>query len=224
MTEKFTIKYILFDAANTLIHKPTLWIKFSAVLTKYGYHVDEHKLQLHHKLLSEFFHFPDRTSESFYNQFNNDLLLSLGIVPTDDLLSELFKECSYLPWAKFDDTDWLTEVNVPMGVLSNFNNNLNGLLGDLFGNVFSNIIVSEIVSLRKPSADFYLYALEQINLPAKNILYIGDSLKLDMMPASKLGMQVRLIDRIDAFSAYPNAISSLQIIPALISSQKQLAI
>lgn len=224
MKEKSTIRYILFDAANTLIHKPTLWPAIISVLKKYGYDICEEKLQLNHKLLSEYFHFPDRTSETFYSQFNTDLLLSLGIIPTDELLKDLFSQCSYLPWSKFNDTAWLNSVDIKLGVISNFNNNLNLLLNNLFGDVFSDIIVSEIVALRKPSPEFYRHALQQIDESAEHILYIGDSLKLDMLPAGNLGMQVRLIDRINAYSAYPYAISSLEVIPTLISAQKELTI
>ncbi len=224
MIKKPTIEYILFDAANTLIHKPKLWSKILSVLSKHDYEIREEKLQLNHKLLSEYFHFPDRTSETFYNQFNSELLLSLGIVPAEDLLKDLFNHCNYLPWAKFDDTDWLKNVDIKVGVISNFNNNLNGLLDNLYGNIFSDIIVSELVSLRKPSPDFYKYALKQIDVPAAQILYIGDSLKLDMMPASNLGIQVRLIDRINAFTAYPYSISSLEVIPSLLSAHTALTI
>jgi len=31
------IKFIYFDAANTLIHKPDLWLKFDEVLKKYNF-------------------------------------------------------------------------------------------------------------------------------------------------------------------------------------------
>ena len=106
------IKYILFDAANTVIHKPVLWPSMQAVLLKYGYTVPEEKLKLHHKLLSEVVNFPDRTSKEFYLYFNAELLMSLGIIPSEEILNDLFAACSYLPWERFNDTEWLNTCKI----------------------------------------------------------------------------------------------------------------
>src|SRR3954471_5882027 len=94
-------KYILFDAANTLIHKPAVWEKMPAVLERHGITIAIDKLKYNHKLLSEIIDFPDRTSCEFYTEFNRQLLLSLGIIPTPALLDELFSACKGLPWEKF---------------------------------------------------------------------------------------------------------------------------
>lgn len=193
------IEYILFDAANTIIHKPSLWISIQTVLKKYNYILPEEKLRLHHKLLSEVFSFPDRTSKEFYRNFNTELLMSFGIIPSDDILNDLFATCTYLPWERFSDSEWLNNYKQPIGVLSNFNNSLSDILKNLFGNIFSNIIVSESILLRKPDLIFYQHALDVIGLPANQILYVGDSLKLDIIPAKKLDFQVLLIDRLEVY-------------------------
>lgn len=194
MQEK-KIKYILFDAANTLIHKPALWPRIIDVLEQHRIAVNPRTLRYHHKLLSEFITFPDRTSEAFYASFNKELLLSLGIIPTPQLLDDIFRNCTYMPWEKFEDTQWLQEAKVKIGVLSNFSNNLPDLLSGLFGDIFSDIIVSEIVSVRKPDAAFYEHAIATIGLAPEEIVYVGDSIKLDVMPAAALGLNATLIDR-----------------------------
>lgn len=210
------IKYILFDAANTVIHKPELWTAIQEVLTKYGYSVSDNKIRLHHKLLSELTTFPDRTSREFYRRFNYELLISLGIIPSVEMQDELFTRCSYLPWRRFDDTQWLNSCRLPIGVLSNFNSGLPGILTELFGDLFAHIIPSESVDARKPDIAFYKHASDVIGLPVSNILYVGDSVKLDLEPALRLGLKAFLIDRDGFYLAQQNRISSLNELNRLV--------
>jgi len=203
------IAYILFDAANTLIHKPELWSSFQSVFSKYGHILADEKLKLHHKILSETIIFPDRTTKEFYFFFNGELLMSLGIVPTKKMLDDLFQACSYLPWSCFEDAYWLKESTVKMGILSNFNNNLPDIIIKLFGNIFTEIIVSESVEVRKPDLKFYTLASEKIGISPNDILYVGDSLKLDIIPATESGFNCNLIDRNGIYLNFENRISSL---------------
>jgi hypothetical protein len=68
------------------------------------------KIKFHHKIISEVIKFPDRTSEKFYNNFNSEFLLSLGVLPNDKLLSAFYEACTYLAWAKFEDTNILEKI------------------------------------------------------------------------------------------------------------------
>jgi len=190
------INYILLDAANTLIHKPSLWINMTKVLEESGYIIDLSELKMKHKIISELIQFPDVTSEKFYNTFNKELLLSMGILPTDSILSKLFHSCKYLPWEIFDDIHYLSEVNLPIGVLSNFNSSLTELLKNKIPEIkFKHIIISETEGVSKPNSSFYQKAIEKIGLQPNEILYIGDSLKLDIEPAIQIGFEALLIDR-----------------------------
>ncbi len=203
------IKYILFDAANTLIYKPDLWIKMDEVLNKFGVKIKKEHLQYHHKLISECVDFPDQTSRSFYQDFNKELLISLGIVPEEQLVEELFAACSYLPWKAFEDTICLKNLEIPLGVLSNFNSSLNSHLGKLFGDIFSHVFVSEDLRIRKPHEDFFRHAIDKIGLPANEVLYVGDSFKLDIVPGLNIGFNTLLIDRIGIYEASKYKISNL---------------
>ena len=118
------IQYLLFDVSGTLLHKPSLYAIILDVLAKRGHNVSLQELKLKHKMLSEIIHFPDKTDSKFYRIFNAELLYSLGILPTESLLDELFSSCSYLPWERFEDTDVLSQIALPMGILSNFNTSL----------------------------------------------------------------------------------------------------
>ena len=197
------MKYLLFDAANTLIYKPNLWERILKVLQDNGYKINETELKLRHKLLSEIINFPDTTSRGFYEEFNSELLMALGIIPDENLLKELFEACSYLPWQAFDDCEEITKLDIKKDVVSNFNSSLQEKLEGLIGeNIFDEYIVSEKENLRKPSLDFYTRALEKLNAEAGEIIYIGDSLKLDVIPAKKIGIKALLIDR---DNIYPSA-------------------
>jgi putative hydrolase of the HAD superfamily len=204
------IRYILFDAANTLIHKPVLWEGIKSALNKHGISVDDKVLKYHHKIVSEVFIFPDRTSSEFYRSFNSELLFSIGIIPKDDLLDDIFSACTYLPWQPFEDTVVLKKMPVPLGILSNFNSSLSQKIHEFFGPLFSNILVSEELDCAKPDIIFYEKAIDIIGISPENILYVGDSIKLDMKPAVDAGLNAYLIDRVGAFPAYKNRLNSLE--------------
>lgn len=207
------IKYIYFDVAGTLLEKPMLYANIQKLLADFGYDITIKDIKIKHKLVSELIHFPDRTDEMFYNKFNSEFLYVLGIVPTEEILKSIFKNCTYLPWQAFEDTQILKEINIPMGVISNFNTSLRDKLAHFFGPVFKDVFVSEELGVAKPNLAFYQEALNKIQLKPSEVLYIGDSVRLDYEPAYKIGFNVLIIDR-DNF--YPNLkykISNLAEIP-----------
>ncbi len=205
-----SVKYILFDAANTLIHKPQLWEKMHLSFERYGFAVPDKLLKKNHKIVSEYIHFPDNTSKDFYDLFNSELLYSLGILPNKDLLDDIFYSCTYLPWEKFSDTRILNTIQLPIGILSNFSSSLNVLIGKQFGDVFKHIFISENYGVAKPSVLFYEKALNEIGFNPKEILYIGDSIKLDIEPSMKINFKTLLIDRENVFPVAKNRITSLE--------------
>ncbi|MDP2385477.1 MAG: HAD family hydrolase [Bacteroidota bacterium] len=210
------IKVLLFDAANTLIFKPDLLIRIATVLEKHQHLVDVNTLRSKHKLVSEIINFPDRTDRNFYEHFNTELILSLGILPNKEILDDVFTACSYLPWEPFEDCKSLNELSLPKCVLSNFNSGLNELMDKLIPDCFTHYIVSESVGCRKPDIEFYNLATQKLGVEPHEIVYFGDSLKLDVMPAQKCGMNAILIDRFNEFTNFKNRISTFEQIPGVI--------
>lgn len=200
---------LLFDAANTIICKPDLYPNILNVLKKHGFEVEEVILKKNHKLLSEIINFPDRTSEDFYKKFNGELLYSLGIIPSDILLKDLYTACSYLPWKAFEDTAIIKELPFKKAIVSNFHSSLIGIINQTLPNIFDEIVISEVENLRKPDIAFYQCALNYLKVPAEEIIYIGDSLKLDIEPASQLGIKSYLIDRDNIYPTAKNRLTSL---------------
>ena len=203
------IKYIFFDVSGTILGKPSLFEKINNTLNDYGYFISFDELKHKHKLLSEVIHFPDRTDEVFYSYFNAELLRLLGIVPDDELINAIFKNCTYLPWEKFEDTRVLSEIDLPMGIISNFNTTLKDKLNHFFGPIFQDVLVSEELGVAKPKVEFYEKALERIGCHASEVLYIGDSIKLDIEPATRLGISSLLIDRDNFYQKSNYQISNL---------------
>lgn len=195
--------------SGTLISKPSVFVSILETLTKHGITISLQELKWKHKLLSEVILFPDRTDKQFYNRFNTDLLRILGVLPTTELLDDIFENCTYLPWEIFDDAAALNELNLPKGIISNFDTSLKKKLNDYFGDIFEHVFGSEEFGISKPAITFYEAVLNKVGLSAEEVLYIGDSIKLDMEPASKLGIKCLLIDRDRAFLNSSMRIDSL---------------
>jgi len=104
-----------------------------------------------------------------------------------------------------------------MGIASNFNTSLNKLIDKHFPDKFKYKLISEKLNYRKPDIRFYEHLLEDWKLDPKELLYIGDSIKLDVEPAMKLGIKSYLIDRGNYFPHIENRLNSLYDLPALIN-------
>jgi FMN phosphatase YigB (HAD superfamily) len=208
---------LLLDAANTLIHKPDLYGRFMEVLEQHNIVVDPALFIRQHRILTELIVFPDKTNKDFYHHFNRELLYSLGVMADEQLLEDIFSKCSYLPWKPFEDVRFLDNWNGPIGVLSNFHSGLTDILGELIPGRFSSLIISERSKFRKPEAGFFNEAIAGFGVPASDIVYIGDSIRLDLEPGLKAGMNAWLIDRDNTFPACSRKISSFEFLSDCLS-------
>jgi HAD superfamily hydrolase (TIGR01509 family) len=147
----------------------------------------------------EVIEFPDRTSREFYASFNGHLLRSLGLLPTRELLDDLFLSCSHRPWSAFADTGHLRDIKLPIGVLSNWDNTLINKLALIEGVDFRWVIGSAETGSRKPDPEFFAKVLEVSGLLPEEVAYVGDSVRLDIEPARRLGLRAVLIDRDGCF-------------------------
>jgi FMN phosphatase YigB (HAD superfamily) len=195
-------KVIFFDVANTLLYKPDLYATMLNVFNQFSIAVDRDELEKKHKLLSEIILFPDKTSADFYQHFNKELLLLLGIKPEEALLNEIFKSCTYLPWQPFDDTKVIHQIVSRKGILSNWDKSLKSKLENYFNLSFDWVLGSEDKGVRKPELRFFELMITESKVTPEQIVFVGDSLKLDIIPALSLGINAVLIDRLHL---YPNA-------------------
>lgn len=193
------IKTIFFDVANTLLEKPNLFTQITTQLENYGYSVSVNEVRYVHKMISEAYVFPDRTSIEFYTDFNLHFLYALGIAPTEQLIKDLFEACTYMEWTPFDDTMALHHITLPIGILSNWDSSLKNKLARYFTIDFKWVLCSQDEGIRKPNPLFFQKMVEYSGFQAAQILFVGDSLKFDVHPALKLGIPAVLIDRHNHF-------------------------
>jgi putative hydrolase of the HAD superfamily len=201
--------HLVLDAANTLIHKPGIIRAICNVLRAEGIVADEAWVASRHRLTSEFIIFPDRTDRQFYTHFNSELLISMGLAPHAKLVDAIYDSCRGLEWQPFPDALQLAASGLSMGVISNFHSGLDKVLSDHFGDAFGTVAISENMGLRKPDPEFYRQALHRAGKKASEVRYVGDSVRLDLVPALSMGMDAWLIDRDGTFRASQRRLSDL---------------
>lgn len=76
----------------------------------------------------------------------------------------------------------------PMVLVTNFYGNIPVVLEEFgLAGYFKNIIESSVVGIRKPDPALFALGVEALQLPAEEIVVIGDSYRKDIHPASTLG-------------------------------------
>jgi FMN phosphatase YigB (HAD superfamily) len=199
------IRAVFLDVANTLLYKPALYPTIRKVLSEHGLTVEPRDILVAHRFLSEVVSFPDRTSREFYQEFNSHLIRAFGGVPKAELVDALFEACTCIPWAVFPDVSHLEKIEIPLGILSNWDSSLENRLSAVGGTEFRWVLGSAEQGVRKPDSAFFHRICQATGLAPKDILYIGDSMRLDIEPALNLGLKAVLIDR---DRLYPHAIVS----------------
>lgn len=199
-----SIQFAYFDVANTLLEKRGLFETMAAVFAETGSIVQEDLLRERHKILSEAIRFPDKTNRAFYDDFNARLCLAVGVLPHPTLLDQLYDRCRALPWRPFDDTAALRQMTVPLGILSNWDLSLEQkLLGQMDPGIrFVRVLGSQSCGVAKPDPAFFAAALKDLPCDAREVLFVGDSLALDVAPALACGMDAVLLDRPNLFASY----------------------
>lgn len=202
---------IFFDVAHTLLEKPAVMPALHGALTRHGINVPMPELLSRHRLLMEAMVFPDRTSRDFYANFNAALVRAVGAMPTDELLDEMFTSCSYQPWVPYPDVHAIQRLDLPRGILSNWDSSLKDRLDALLRVDFDWILGSEEQCMRKPDSAFFQLMLDSTGLAPGRIAYVGDSMRLDIEPALRMGFNAILLDRDNLFPHSPLArITSLE--------------
>ena len=75
-----------------------------------------------------------------------------------------------------------------MVLVSNFYGNINQVLKDAgIDGYFKEVIESAVVGVRKPNPAIFALGVCALDLPASQVLVVGDTYSKDIMPAYKLG-------------------------------------
>ena len=82
----------------------------------------------------------------------------------------------------------LKQSGYPMVLVSNFYGNINQVLKDAgIDGYFEEVIESAVVGVRKPNPAIFALGVCALNLPASQVLVVGDTYGKDIIPAHKLG-------------------------------------
>lgn len=189
------IRAIFFDVAHTLLDKPGVLVSMRDALALHGLDVPLDELRFRHSLMMEAIVFPDRTDSDFYRSFNAAVIRALGAVPTPAMLDAVFAAATYQPWVPFDDARSIGRLALPRGILSNWDHTLEEKLGDFEDCHFDWVLGSSRQGSRKPDPAFFRLIPECTGLSPGEIAYVGDSMRLDIEPATRLGLRAILIDR-----------------------------
>ena len=82
----------------------------------------------------------------------------------------------------------LKQAGYPMVLVSNFYGNINQVLKDAeIDGYFKEVIESAVVGVRKPNPAIFALGVCALDLPASQVLVVGDTYGKDIVPAHKLG-------------------------------------
>lgn len=82
----------------------------------------------------------------------------------------------------------LKQKGYPMVLVSNFYGNINQVLKDAgIDGYFEDVIESAVVGVRKPNPAIFALGVCALDLPASQVLVVGDTYGKDIVPAHKLG-------------------------------------
>ena len=82
----------------------------------------------------------------------------------------------------------LKQAGYPMVLVSNFYGNINQVLKDAeIDGYFKDVIESAVVGVRKPNPAIFALGVCAVDLPASQVLVVGDTYGKDIIPAHKLG-------------------------------------
>lgn len=79
----------------------------------------------------------------------------------------------------------------PLVLVSNFYGNIETILKEFkLDSFFTTIIESAVVGVRKPDPAIYQLGVDAMQMPANQIVVVGDSFSKDVVPAKKVGCKV----------------------------------
>jgi putative hydrolase of the HAD superfamily len=194
-------KYIFFDVANTLLFKPNLYEVIRETLKTFDINIDIETIKSRHIIVSELIPSPPKTSKEFYKYFNSEYLFSLGISPKKDLINKIYENLKALSWQQYSDVGAIDDISLPKGIISNWDSTLTQKLNDIIKSTFTHVIFSENQGVNKPDHEIFRKAVLVSGYKNTEILFVGNSIKLDIIPATEIGMKAVLIDR-DNFYPY----------------------
>ena len=139
--------------------------------------------------------------DDFHTLLRKKVALEVGYLPEqpDEVtrqrwVDQIAAYCDHAAHTCIDEARPMLEElhgRFPMMLVSNFYGNIDEVLR-AYGirHLFKGIIESAVVGIRKPNPTLFRLGVDALELPAQQVLVVGDSLRKDIEPAEQLGCQV----------------------------------
>ena len=186
------IKAITFDVGGTLIEPwPSVGHVYAEVAEAHGHRFAPEELNRR-------FRAAWNAKQNFRHSRSDWVALvqaTFGTVQSDKFFSELYDRfASAKVWRVFDDVRptllRLKTQGIKLGIISNWDERLRPLLHQLeLTPFFEAIVISSEVGHCKPSPQIYREALRLLDLPAGQVLHVGDSKDEDVVGARQSGLK-----------------------------------
>lgn len=204
-------KAVLFDAGGTLLDPyPSFAGKFASVCESFDANVSANDIsrvekEIWKEVLEKRSSIPyassPEQSKQFWLWFYKTFLSALGFSDRDDVLEELYNVFSNPKTYKiFPDVipflEKITNYGLSMGIVSNWESWLPLLLEQCnIAKYFQTIAVSGEIGIEKPDKRIFEIPLYRLKVSPADVVYIGDVLETDILPALEVGMYAVLVDR-----------------------------
>lgn len=231
------IDIVFFDAGETIIHPyPSFPELFAQICHERGFEVRPDDVRDVQERLAP--HLIDLAEDSgvtapslnaedsrrFWTFLYRRFLAELDIAD-DHLPHELFTRFSTSStYRLFDDVKpALTEIEESgyrLGLISNFEGWLEQILVEQeVGGSFDVTVISGVEGVEKPDPAIYELAVQRAGVDPSRCVHVGDSMALDVVPATKVGIKAVLLDRVGRYPdpGYPT-IASLEELPTIITN------
>jgi putative hydrolase of the HAD superfamily len=230
------IEIVFFDAGETILHPhPSFSELFSQVCAERGIDVPPARVrEVQSALAPHLVDLSDETgvdnpsfsreaSQRFWGYLYRRFLRELGIRDDVLALALLDRFSSASSYILFDDVvpalRELQDRGYRLGLISNFEQWLEERLIELeVGHLFDTSVISGFVQIEKPDPAIYELAIERAGISAGRTVHVGDSMSMDVEPATEVGMHAVLLDRAGRHArAQVPRIGSLEELPSLVS-------
>jgi len=232
MTEE--IDLITFDAGGTLFDMvPTRDEVFVDILTKRFSNLNDNLVasalrRADREFDNEFAAQDGKNEDAFWRRYDGFVFRDLGVTDEsgtihkdlDAAFTEMIPKVE--SWKAFPETKMALERirarDFKLGVISNATDLTKRVLDNLdLTQYFDFVLVSEEVGCRKPNPEIFRLAARKGRTSPNRALHIGDKLAVDVIGASRAGMNAILLDRTSVYEDVDCIRArSLDIFPAFI--------
>lgn len=230
------LEIVFFDAGDTLLRAhPSFPELLASICRENGYDVDPaavadiqerlapHLVELAHETGIDAPSLDPEDSRTYWSHLYRRVTGELGIYD-EELVGVLYSRFSHPSAYKlFDDVlPCLTELKAAgyrLGLISNFEGWLQEMLVEMeVGHLFEVSVISAFEGIEKPDRELYQRALSRAGVSPDAAAHIGDSPRMDVEPASAVGMTTILLDRHGRYPDVPgHRVATLAEFPRLIS-------